>query len=77
MIKIGLDVPRGVGLKGSLRHKKDENGKPLYDDKNEPVMELSPDAYVRALAGARFLSACPLSSARPTRSGGTGGGHRV
>src|SRR6267154_1293711 len=35
MIKIGLDVPRGVGLKGSLRHKKDEHGKPLYDDKND------------------------------------------
>src|ERR1041384_6812510 len=40
MIRIGLDVPRGVGLKGSLRHKKDEKGKPPYDRKNEPVMEL-------------------------------------
>src|ERR1700743_1569585 len=40
MLKIGLDVPRGVTLKGYLRHKKDSLGNFLYDGQNNPLMEL-------------------------------------
>src|SRR6201994_1841516 len=32
MMKIGLDVPKGVTLKGELRHRKDADGNFLYDD---------------------------------------------
>ena len=49
MMKIGLDVPRGVTLKGYLRHKKDERGNFLYDGQNDPIMELSPEAFAHAL----------------------------
>src|ERR1700742_1864613 len=49
MLKIGLDVPKGRTLKGSLRQKKDASGKPLYDDANEPIMELAPDFYMNAM----------------------------
>ena len=48
MIKIGLDVPRGLTLKGFLRHKKDAGGHFIYDSENHPVMELSPEAFTRA-----------------------------
>src|SRR3982074_3382844 len=73
MIKIGLSVPRGITLKGSLRQKKDAQGRPLYDDKNEPVMELSPDAYVRALQALDFVGLPAII--RPSYTlGGTGGG---
>src|SRR6266581_4635648 len=73
MIRIGLAVPRGVGLKGSLRQKKDEKGRPLYDDKNEPIMELSPDAYVRALQALDHVGLPAVI--RPSYTlGGTGGG---
>jgi carbamoyl-phosphate synthase large subunit len=73
MIKIGLSVPRGITLKGSLRHKKDAQGRPIYDDKNEPVMELSPDAYVRALQALDQIGLPAVI--RPSYTlGGTGGG---
>ena len=73
MIKIGLSVPRGITLKGSLRQKKDAQGRPLYDDKNEPVMELSPDAYVRALQALDQIGLPAVI--RPSYTlGGTGGG---
>ena len=36
MIKIGLEVPKGVTLKGELRHKKDSFGEFLYDNKAAP-----------------------------------------
>ena len=51
MIKIGLDVPRGMTLKGYLRHKKDSAGNFLYDEQNNPIMELSP---VCTPMGSRF-----------------------
>ena len=73
MIKIGLDVPRGRTLKGSLRQKKDANGKPVYDGNNEPVMELSPDAYAHAMQTLDYVGLPAVI--RPSYTlGGTGGG---
>ncbi|MFI5013412.1 MAG: carbamoyl-phosphate synthase large subunit [Hyphomicrobiales bacterium] len=73
MIKIGLDVPRGRTLKGSLRQKKDATGKPIYDENNEPVMELSPDFYSNAM---KTLDEVGLPAIiRPSFTlGGSGGG---
>jgi carbamoyl-phosphate synthase large subunit len=73
MLKIGLDVPRGITLKGYLRHKKDQAGNFLYDAQNAPVMELSPEAFTRALEA---LDAVGLPAViRPSFTmGGTGGG---
>src|SRR3981189_487397 len=33
MLKIGLEVPKGITLKGEVRHKKDEHGEFLYDNR--------------------------------------------
>ena len=73
MMKIGLDVPRGVTLKGYLRHKKDETGSFLYDGQNNPIMELSPEAFAHAL---QALDEVGLPAViRPSFTlGGTGGG---
>ena len=73
MMKIGLDVPRGITLKGYLRHKKDSAGNFLYDDANNPVMELSPEAFAHAL---KALDVVGLPAViRPSFTlGGTGGG---
>ncbi|MGA7712596.1 MAG: carbamoyl-phosphate synthase large subunit [Rhizomicrobium sp.] len=73
MMRIGLDVPRGVTLKGYLRHKKDSQGTFLYDDQNNPVMELSPEAFTHAL---KALDTVGLPAViRPSFTlGGTGGG---
>src|SRR3974390_579715 len=73
MMKIGLDVPRGQTLKGYLRHKKDEFGNFLYDGENNPLMELSPEAFAHAL---QALDEVGLPAViRPSFTlGGTGGG---
>jgi len=73
MIRIGLEVPRGTTLKGNLRQKKDTDGKPLYDGQNNPIMELSPEAFARALEA---LDHCGLPTViRPSFTlGGQGGG---
>src|SRR5580692_9785514 len=36
MMKIGLEVPKGVTLKGEVRHKKDAHGEFLYDNRGNP-----------------------------------------
>ena len=73
MLKIGLDVPRGVTLKGYLRHKKDSQGNFLYDDQNNPVMELSPEAFTHALEALDHVGLPAVI--RPSFTlGGTGGG---
>ncbi|HEY0281887.1 MAG TPA: carbamoyl-phosphate synthase large subunit [Rhizomicrobium sp.] len=73
MMKIGLDVPRGVTLKGYLRHKKDSAGNFLYDDTNNPVMELSPEAFTHALEALDQVGLPAVI--RPSFTlGGTGGG---
>ncbi|MBU6442875.1 MAG: carbamoyl-phosphate synthase large subunit [Alphaproteobacteria bacterium] len=73
MLKIGLDVPRGITLKGYLRHKKDEHGNFLYDAENNPIMELSPEAFTHAV---QALDEVGLPAViRPSFTlGGTGGG---
>jgi carbamoyl-phosphate synthase large subunit len=73
MMKIGLDVPRGVTLKGYLRHKKDAAGNFVYDGQNNPVTELSPEALTHAL---QALDEVGLPAViRPSFTlGGTGGG---
>ena len=73
MMKIGLDVPIGVTLKGYLRHKKDDAGNFLYDGQNNPIMELSPEAFAHAL---QALDEVGLPAViRPSFTlGGTGGG---
>jgi carbamoyl-phosphate synthase large subunit len=73
MMKIGLDVPRGVTLKGYLRHKKDSAGNFLYDDQNNPIMELSPEAFTHALK-ALDLVGLPAVIRPSFTLGGTGGG---
>jgi carbamoyl-phosphate synthase large subunit len=73
MMKIGLDVPRGITLKGYLRHKKDELGNFLYDGANNPIMELSPEAFAHALQALEEVGLPAVI--RPSFTlGGTGGG---
>ena len=73
MLKIGLDVPRGITLKGYLRHKKDSQGNFLYDDQNNPVMELSPEAFTHAMEALDHVGLPAVI--RPSFTlGGTGGG---
>ena len=73
MAAIGLETPKGITLKGSLRHKKDSQGNPLYDGNNNPVTELAPDTLSKALA---VLDEVGLPTViRPSFTmGGTGGG---
>ncbi len=73
MMKIGLDVPRGITLKGYLRHKKDASGNFVYDGQNNPVMELSPEALTHALQALDVVGLPAVI--RPSFTlGGTGGG---
>jgi carbamoyl-phosphate synthase large subunit len=73
MMKIGLDVPRGVTLKGYLRHKKDDHGNFLYDGQHNPIMELSPEAFAHALHALDEVNLPAVI--RPSFTlGGTGGG---
>src|SRR4051794_1876350 len=73
MLKIGLDVPRGRTLKGYLRHKKDERGNFLYDGQNNPIMELSPEAFAHALQALEEVGLPAVI--RPSFTlGGAGGG---
>ncbi len=73
MAAIGLETPKGITLKGSLRHKKDSQGNLLYDGNNNPVTELAPDTLSKALA---VLDEVGLPTViRPSFTmGGTGGG---
>jgi carbamoyl-phosphate synthase large subunit len=73
MIGIGLDVPRGVTLKGELRHKKDSDGNFLYDSQNNPVMGLAPEAQTGA-KDALALVGLPAVIRPSFTLGGTGGG---
>ncbi len=73
MMKIGLDVPIGQTLKGYLRHKKDDHGNFLYDGQNNPIMELSPEAFAHALQALEVVGLPAVI--RPSFTlGGTGGG---
>src|SRR5665213_3197840 len=72
-IVIGQDVPIGQTLKGYLRHKKDDHGNFLYDGQNNPIMELSPEAFAHALQALDEVGVPAVI--RPSFTlGGTGGG---
>ena len=76
MMKIGLDVPRGITMKGELRHKKDDDGNFLYDARNNPIMELAPESATRvkdALApvGLPAVIRPPSRSAAPAAASPT------
>ncbi len=73
MLKIGLEVPRGITLKGYLRHKKDPAGNFMYDAQNAPVMELSPEAFTKALEALDQVG-LPAVIRPSFTMGGTGGG---
>ena len=73
MMKIGLDVPRGVTLKGEIRHKKDESGAFLYDHRNNPIMELAPESQTR-VKDALGMVGLPAVIRPSFTLGGTGGG---
>src|ERR1700744_6053296 len=73
MMKIGLDVPKGMTLKGELRHRKDADGNFLYDGQNNPVMGLAPEAQSGA-KNALALVGLPAVIRPSFTLGGTGGG---
>ncbi len=73
MIAIGLDVPKGITLKGQLRQKKDTAGNIVYDDANNPMMELSPESFTKALAALDQVG-LPTVIRPSFTMGGTGGG---
>src|SRR3984957_2123325 len=73
MIAIGLDVPKGITLKGQLRQKKDTAGNPIYDGSNNPMMELSPESFTQALAALDQVG-LPTVIRPSFTMGGTGGG---
>src|SRR4249919_2732875 len=73
MMKIGLDVPKGVTLKGELRHRKDAQGNFLYDDQNNPIMGLAPESQSGAREALKLVGLPAVI--RPSFTlGGTGGG---
>jgi len=73
MGKIGLEVPKGITLKGDLRQKKDSAGQPLFDGNNAPIMELAPETFSKALAALDQVG-LPTVIRPSFTMGGTGGG---
>jgi carbamoyl-phosphate synthase large subunit len=73
MLKIGLEVPKGVTLKGEIRHKKDADGEFLYDAKGGPIMELAAESAKR-VKDALALVGLPAVIRPSFTLGGTGGG---
>jgi carbamoyl-phosphate synthase large subunit len=73
MTAIGLDVPKGVTLKGQLRQKKDSTGQPIFDGNHAPVMELAPETFSKALAALDQVG-LPAVIRPSFTMGGTGGG---
>ncbi len=73
MVAIGLEVPKGVTLKGQLRQKNDSSGAPLFDGNNAPVMELGPETFSQALSALDQIG-LPTVIRPSFTMGGTGGG---
>ncbi len=73
MMAIGLDVPKGLTLKGQLRQKKDTAGNVVLDGNNNPMMELSPESFAKALAALDQVG-LPTVIRPSFTMGGTGGG---
>ncbi|MBN9589251.1 MAG: carbamoyl-phosphate synthase large subunit [Alphaproteobacteria bacterium] len=73
MGKIGLETPKGITLKGDLRHKKDSAGNLLFDGAGNPVTELAPESFSKALAALDMIG-LPTVIRPSFTMGGTGGG---
>ncbi len=73
MAAIGLETPKGITLKGQLRHKKDSAGNLLFDGSGNAVTELSPESFTRALAALDQVG-LPTVIRPSFTMGGTGGG---
>jgi carbamoyl-phosphate synthase large subunit len=73
MLKIGLEVPKGVTLKGELRHKKDQDGEFMYDNRGNAIMELAAESQKR-VRDALALVGLPAVIRPSFTLGGTGGG---
>ncbi|MEI9989298.1 MAG: carbamoyl-phosphate synthase large subunit [Rhizomicrobium sp.] len=73
MIKIGLEVPKGVTLKGELRHKKDPYGEFMFDSRGAAIMELAAESAAR-VKDALTLVGLPAVIRPSFTLGGTGGG---
>jgi len=73
MLKIGLEVPKGVTLKGELRHKKDQDGEFMYDNRGNAIMELAAESAKR-VKDALALVGLPAVIRPSFTLGGTGGG---
>ncbi|HEY2009327.1 MAG TPA: carbamoyl-phosphate synthase large subunit, partial [Rhizomicrobium sp.] len=73
MVKIGLEVPVGITLKGQLRQKKDSSGQPIFDGSHNPVMELAPETFSKALLALDQVG-LPAVIRPSFTMGGTGGG---
>ncbi len=73
MLKIGLEVPKGVTLKGEVRHKKDAAGEFMYDNRGNPIVELAAESQTR-VKEALALVGLPAVIRPSFTLGGTGGG---
>src|SRR5580658_8434447 len=73
MIAIGLEVPKGITLKGQLREKKDQAGNIIYDGSGSAVTELAPESFSKALAALDQVG-LPAVIRPSFTMGGTGGG---
>ena len=73
MLKIGLEVPKGVTLKGELRHKKDADCEFMYDNRGNAIMELAAESQSR-VKDALGLVGLPAVIRPSFTLGGTGGG---
>ena len=73
MISIGLEVPKGITLKGQLREKRDSAGNLLLDGSGNAVTELAPESFSKALAALDQIG-LPTVIRPSFTMGGTGGG---
>src|ERR1700761_4856911 len=73
MAAIGLETPKGITLKGDLRQKKDAAGNAVVDGNGNPVTELAPESFSKALAALDQVG-LPTVIRPSFTMGGTGGG---
>ncbi len=73
MVRIGLEVPKGITLKGQLREKKDQAGHVILDGSGNPMTELAPESFSKALAALDHVG-LPTVIRPSFTMGGTGGG---
>src|SRR5215469_5220078 len=73
MLKIGLEVPKGVTLKGELKHRTDQAGELVYDSRGQAIMELAAESQVK-VREALALVGLPAVIRPSFTLGGTGGG---